>query len=82
MFSTDEAIELKKLPISNQIKKLRFLNGEMTQKELADKVGVTRQTIVAIENCKYSPTLLLAFEIAQVFDENLDGVFTYEQADQ
>lgn len=63
--------------IANEIRRLRFENGEMTQKELASKVGVTRQTIVAIENAKYFPTLELAFKISEVFGENIDNVFTY-----
>lgn len=67
--------------ISNNIRKLRFYHNEMTQKELAEKVGVTRQTIVAIENSKYSPSLELAFRIAFVFDSPLEEVFTYEPKD-
>ena len=67
--------------ISNNIRKLRFYHDEMTQKELADKVGVTRQTIVAIEKAKYSPSLELAFRIAYVFDSPLEEVFTYEPKD-
>ena len=67
--------------ISNNIRKLRFFHNEMTQKELADKVGVTRQTIVAIENAKYSPSLELAFRIALVFDSPLEEVFTYDPKD-
>ena len=70
-----------KLAISNNIRKLRFYHDEMTQKDLADKVGVTRQTIVAIENAKYSPSLELAFRIAFVFDSPLEEVFTYEPKD-
>ncbi len=70
-----------KLAISNNIRKLRFYHDEMTQKELAAKVGVTRQTIVAIENAKYSPSLELAFRIAYVFDSPLEEVFTYEPKD-
>ena len=70
-----------KIAISNNIRKLRFYHDEMTQKELADKVGVTRQTIVAIENAKYSPSLELAFRIAYVFDSPLEEVFTYEPKD-
>ena len=70
-----------KLAISNNIRKLRFYHDEMTQKELADKVGVTRQTIVAIENAKYSPSLELAFRIAFVFDSPLEEVFTYDPKD-
>nr|HPN39736.1 helix-turn-helix transcriptional regulator [Melioribacteraceae bacterium] len=59
----------------NNIRKLRFENNEMTQQELADKVGVTRQTIVAIENGKYYPTLELAFRLSLVFNCSLDKVF-------
>lgn len=65
-------------PISNSIRTLRFHHGEMTQKELADRVGVTRQTIVAIEKAKYSPSLEVAFRIARVFGRPLDEVFTYD----
>lgn len=63
--------------IENRIRRLRFDTGEMTQKDLADRVGVTRQTILAIENGKYSPTLELAFCIARAFDVPLDQVFTF-----
>ena len=69
---------MAKLVISNNIRKLRFYNNEMTQQELAKKTGVTRQTIVAIENGKYSPTLELAFRIADVFGIKLEEVFSYE----
>ena len=68
--------------IKNQIRKLRFENGEMTQQQLADKVGVTRQTIIAIEADKYSPSLILAFRIAKAFNVPLEEVFQYEQNDQ
>lgn len=64
--------------IRNNIRKMRFNHDEMTQEELAEKVGVTRQTINAIESSKYSPTLELAFKIAQVFGVPLDEVFTYD----
>lgn len=64
-------------PISNNIRKLRFEHNEMTQQQLADKAGVTRQTIVAIENAKYSPTLELAFRIAHIFGTPLEEVFIY-----
>jgi putative transcriptional regulator len=64
--------------INNNIKKLRFENNEMTQEELAKKVGVTRQTINAIEKNKYSPSLELAFKIALIFGKNLSEVFSYE----
>jgi len=67
--------------ISNNIRKLRFFHNEMTQKELAEKVGVTRQTILAIENGKYSPSLELAFRIALVFDSPLEEVFSYDPKD-
>lgn len=69
------------LPISNTIRRLRFEAGEMTQKELAQKVGVTRQTIVAIENANYAPTLELAFRIARAFGKPLEEVFIYEPPD-
>lgn len=64
-------------PISNNIRRLRFDAHEMTQKALAEAVGVTRQTIVAIENAKYSPTLELAFKIAHAFGKPLEEVFRY-----
>ena len=64
--------------VRNNIRKLRFEHNEMTQQELADRVGVTRQTIVAIEGEKYSPTLELAFRIARVFAVPLQVVFWYE----
>ena len=64
--------------ISNNIRKFRFNADEMTQQELADKVGVTRQTIVAIESGKYSPTLELAFRIARVFNVPLEDVFSFD----
>jgi putative transcriptional regulator len=64
--------------ISNQIRRLRFEHGEMTQQQLADLVGVTRQTIIAIESGKYAPSLPLAFRIAKVFGVPVEGVFQYE----
>jgi putative transcriptional regulator len=67
--------------LSNQIRRLRFEKGEMTQQQLADKAGVTRQTILAIEAGKYSPSLTLAFRIAKVFEVPLEEVFQYEQND-
>lgn len=69
---------MAKLSISNNIRRLRFDADEMTQKTLAELVGVTRQTIVAIEKAKYSPTLELAFKISAVFDQPVEDVFTYE----
>ncbi|HEX2921809.1 MAG TPA: helix-turn-helix transcriptional regulator [Bacteroidales bacterium] len=68
---------MNKCNIDNNIRKLRFNANEMTQQELADLTGVTRQTIVAIENKKYSPTLELAFRIAQVFKVPLNEVFSF-----
>ena len=67
--------------INNNIRKLRFFNGEMTQQELAKRVGVTRQTINALENGKYSPSLDLAFRIALAFNVPLDSVFSYDLED-
>lgn len=64
--------------IRNQIRRLRFEHGEMTQQELAERIDVTRQTVNAIELGKYSPSLEAAFRIAAVFNEPLEGVFTYE----
>ncbi|MCD6660907.1 MAG: helix-turn-helix transcriptional regulator [Lentimicrobium sp.] len=64
--------------ISNNIRKLRFFAGEMTQQQLADQTGVTRQTIVAIENGKYFPTLELAFKISRIFNTPLEEVFSYD----
>ncbi len=63
--------------ITNQIRTLRFLAGEMSQAELGQKIGVTRQTIAAIEAGKYSPTLEAAFRIAEVFGKPLDEVFQW-----
>jgi putative transcriptional regulator len=69
---------MSKCLIINNIRKLRFNADEMTQQELADKTGVTRQTIVAIENGKYSPTLELAFRIARIFNTPLEEVFSFD----
>ncbi len=69
---------LAPMKIKNSIRQLRFEHGEMTQEQLARLVGVTRQTINAIEAAKYSPTLELAFRIAKVFNVPLDGVFQVE----
>lgn len=63
--------------VTNSIRAFRFAHGEMTQAELADRIGVTRQTIIAIEQGKYSPTLEMAFQIARVFGVPLDEVFQY-----
>jgi len=64
--------------ISNRIRRLRFDHGEMTQQELADKAGVTRQTIIAIEAGKYAPSLPLAFRIARAFHTSVEDVFQYQ----
>ena len=68
------------LPIANQIRRLRFEHGEMTQSDLAQKIGMTRQTVAAIEAGKYSPSLEAAFRIAHVFAVTLDDVFQWEDS--
>ncbi len=65
------------MPIDNEIRRLRFENSEMTQQALADKVGVTRQTIIAIEQNKYAPSLEAAFRIADAFNVPLESVFKW-----
>jgi putative transcriptional regulator len=70
-------VKQPKTRIQNQIRTLRFLQQEMTQQELADRVGVTRQTVNAIEAGKYSPSLEVAFKIALVFNKPLEEVFQY-----
>lgn len=69
---------MSKEHINNEIRKLRFMNDEMTQQDLANEIGVTRQTIVAIEKGKYPPTLEIAFRIAHVFNVPLNEVFSYD----
>ncbi|MHC1781203.1 MAG: helix-turn-helix transcriptional regulator [Anaerolineaceae bacterium] len=69
---------MQKLNIRNNIRKLRFEHDEMTQEELAEKTGVTRQTILAIESAKYFPSLELAFRIAITFGEPLGEVFSVD----
>ena len=73
---------MTKSQIRNTIRKLRFHHSEMTQQQLAEKVGVTRQTIIAIEGDKYSPSLEVAFRISRVFRVPLEEVFQYESADR
>ena len=73
---------MEKRQVRNNIRRLRFFQNEMTQEELAEKTGVTRQTINAIESAKYSPSLELAFKIALVFGVPLEEVFTYTIADK
>ena len=69
---------MAKYRVNNHIRKLRFFQNEMTQQQLADKVGVTRQTIIAMEQGKYSPSLELAFRVALAFGVPLDEVFSYD----
>jgi putative transcriptional regulator len=73
---------VKPTHVTNSIRALRFANGEMTQADLADRVGVTRQTIIAIEQGKYSPSLEMAFQIARVFNVRLDEVFQYPESEE
>ena len=73
---------MDKLRVRNNIRKLRFYHNEMTQEQLAEKVGVTRQTIIAIEAAKYAPSLELAFRIALAFDVPLQDVFSYTADDE
>ena len=68
---------MKPTLVTNRIRALRFAHGEMTQAELAEQIGVTRQTVIAIEQEKYSPSLEMAFQIARVFGVPLDDVFQY-----
>ncbi len=68
---------VKPTRVTNSIRALRFAHGEMTQAALAERIGVTRQTVIAIEQGRYSPTLELAFQIAAVFGVALDAVFHY-----
>ena len=65
-------------PIGNDIRRLRFEHGELTQQALADACGVTRQTIIALEAGKYSPSLELAFRIARAFGVGIDEVFRWK----
>ena len=69
---------MRKPELKNLIRRFRFDNGEMTQEELANKVGVTRQTIIALEAGKYVPSLGLAFRIARAFGVNVEEVFQYD----
>jgi putative transcriptional regulator len=70
----------KRTKVTNNIRALRFANGEMTQAQLADRIDVTRQTVIAIEQGRYSPSLEMAFQIARVFDVPLDEVFGYDDS--
>ncbi|SNY71432.1 putative transcriptional regulator [Paractinoplanes atraurantiacus] len=73
---------MKPTRITNAIRSLRFSHGEMTQAQLADRIGVTRQTVIAIEQGRYSPSLEVAFQIARVFGVGLDDVFQYPEGEQ
>ena len=73
---------VKPTSVTNRVRALRFAAGEMTQAELADKVGVTRQTIIAVEQGRYSPSLEMAFLIARAFDVKLEEVFQYPEEEQ
>ena len=75
--TTEKGFKLSK-KISNNIRKLRFEAGEISQQTLAEKIGVTRQTIIAIEKDKYSPSLEVAFKISNVFKVPLEEVFIYD----
>lgn len=66
----------KKSVVSNRIRELRFLHGEMTQQELAAQIGVARQTVIAMEQGRFSPSLESALRIAQVFDTTVDEIFS------
>ncbi|WP_117212570.1 helix-turn-helix transcriptional regulator [Allorhizocola rhizosphaerae] len=70
---------VKPTKVTNSIRALRFAHGEMTQADLADRIGVTRQTVIAIEQGRYSPSLEMAFRIARVFGVRLDDVFQYPE---
>lgn len=73
---------VKPTSVINSIRALRFANHEMTQSDLAERIGVTRQTVIAIEQGKYSPSLELAFQIARAFGVALDDVFHYPEEKQ
>ncbi len=70
------------LPFTNQVRRLRFDANEMTQQDLAERIGMTRQTVAAIEQGRYSPSLEAAFRIAQVFQVPLEAVFQWRGDDQ
>ena len=73
---------VKPTRVTNSIRSLRFAHGEMTQADLAERIGVTRQTVIAIEQGKYSPSLEVAFQIAHVFGAPLDDVFQYPESSE
>lgn len=67
--------------ITNRIRELRFFQSEMTQQELADRAGITRQTVIALEQGKYYPSLELAFRLAHIFGVSVEQVFAYQSND-
>lgn len=73
---------VKPTKVTNSIRVLRFNHGELTQAELADRIGLTRQTVIAIEQGRYSPSLEVAFQIARVFGVPLDDVFQYPDQEE
>lgn len=73
---------VKPTRVTNRIRTLRFAHGELTQAELADRIGVTRQTVIAIEQGRYSPSLEMAFRIARVFGVRIDDVFQYPDTNE
>ena len=73
---------VKPTKVANSIRTLRFTHGEMTQAELAARIGVTRQTVIAIEQGRYSPSLEMAFQIARAFDVPLEAVFQYPHSSE
>ena len=72
----------KEPPIRNRIRRLRFDSDEMTQQDLADRAGITRQTVIALEAGKYNPSLAMAFRIARVFGKSIEDVFEWDEVDQ
>ncbi|MFV9505958.1 MAG: helix-turn-helix transcriptional regulator [Oscillochloridaceae bacterium umkhey_bin13] len=78
LYSAIGGSPVRKIVIANRIRELRFSAGEMTQQALADKVGITRQTVIALEQGKYYPSLELAFLIAETFGVGLEAVFQYQ----
>jgi putative transcriptional regulator len=70
---------VKPTRVTNSLRALRFANGQMTQADLAARLGVTRQTVIAIEQSRYSPSLEVAFQIAHVFGVPLEDVFQYPE---
>ncbi|MEJ3749255.1 helix-turn-helix transcriptional regulator [Actinomycetes bacterium KLBMP 9797] len=73
---------VKPTRVTNRIRALRFAHNEMTQAELADRLGMTRQTVIAIEQGRYSPSLEVAFQIAKIFGVPLDDVFQYPDSEE